>query len=185
MHFKKLLFAALFSSLLLNAENSIGLNINDKDLELQASVNLFSTYEGDTGYILDGSYLNTNIDKIFCISIIGENTFQGSENLSLGFGAKVVFTQNFVATPLLAKAHFVLPINANVPTTSINTSLAYAPSILSFTDAKNYTEFRIEADIEIISNIHIFTGYRNIDTRYKTYDKIFNSSFYGGMKLNF
>lgn len=119
------------------------------------------------------------------LSFTGENTFQNIENLSLGFGLKTVFTNNFLSLPLIAKAHLILPFANTVPITTIMTSIAYAPSILSFSDAKTYKEFKLEADMEIISNVHIFTGYRNIDTEYYTYNKTFNNSFYAGLKLSF
>ncbi|HFD14513.1 MAG TPA: hypothetical protein ENJ34_04325 [Epsilonproteobacteria bacterium] len=185
MHFKKFLFGILFSFVTLQAENSVGLNINNEDLELQASVDMFSAYEGSTTYVLDGSYLHTNTNNMFRVAFTGENTFQSLEGLSLGFGAKAVFADNFMSIPLLAKANLILPFGDTVPTTSLNTSFAYAPSILSFVDAQSYTEFKLEADMEVISNIHLFTGYRNIDTEYNTHDKTFNDSFYGGMKLSF
>jgi len=185
MYYKKLLFSLLLVSVVVQAENSAGLNINSEDLELQASVNMFSAYEGSTTYILDGSYLHTNNDNMLRIGFIGENTFQSMENLSLGFGAKAVFTNNFMSVPLFAQANLILPFSDIVPTTTVSTSVAYAPSILSFIDAETYTEFKLEADMEVISNIHLFTGYRNIDTQYNTHDKTLNDSFYGGMKLSF
>ncbi len=185
MYSKKFLFGILFSFAILHAENSASLNINNNDLELQASVDMFSAYEGSTTYILDGSYLHTKTNNMFRVAFRGENTFQSLEGLSLGFGAKAVFADKFMSVPLLAKANLILPFGDTVPTTSINTSFAYAPSILSFVDAQSYTEFKLEADMEVISNIHLFTGYRNIDTKYNTHDKTFNDSFYGGMKLSF
>ncbi|SFV69547.1 hypothetical protein MNB_SV-3-560 [hydrothermal vent metagenome] len=185
MYLKKILFSLLLTLVTLQAESSVGLNINSEDLELQASVQMFSSSESTTAYIIDGAYLHTDHHNILRMGFRGENSFQNMGNLSLGFGAKAVFTDDFMALPLFAQANLILPFNSNIPTTTLSTSIAYAPSILSFIDAKNYTEFKLEADMEVISNIHLFTGYRNIDTDYETHDKTFNNSFYGGMKLSF
>jgi len=187
MSIKKLFFSSLLSLGMLHAQNTIGLNINSDDLEVLAAMNLntFADYSDSTTYVVDASYLHTDSDNLSTIGLSGENTFQGVEGLALAFGAKLVFADNFFALPLFGKASYALPLNDSIPTTSISTSLAYAPSVLSFSDAESYTEFRIEADMEVISNIHLFTGYRNIDTEYDRYDKTFNDSFYGGIKLSF
>ena len=187
MSVKKLFFSSLLSISMLHAQNTIGLNINSDDLEVLGAMNLnsFADYSDSTTYIIDASYLHTDGDNLSTIGLSGQNTLQGVEGLALAFGAKLVFADNYFALPLFGKASYALPLNDSIPTTSVAASLAYAPSVLSFSNAESYTEFRIEADMEVISNIHLYTGYRNIDTEYDRYDKTFNSSFYGGMKLSF
>lgn len=187
MYFKKLCLTSLLSLGLLHAQSNVGLNINNEDLEVFASIdiNALASYSDSTSYIIDASYLHTDGDNFTSVGIGAESIFQGVEGLTLGFGAKLVFASDFMALPLFAKAKYALPLNDMIPTTSLSTSLAYAPSVLSFRDAESYTEFRVEADMEVITNIHLFTGYRNIDTEYDTYDKTFNNSFYGGIKLSF
>jgi hypothetical protein len=187
MYFKKLFITALFFYSLLQAQSNIGLNINNEDLELSASIDLnaLTYYSDSTSYALDASYLHTDGDNLTTLGVSAESTFQGIEGLSLGLGIKSVFADDFISIPFFAKAKYTLPLHYNIPTTSFATSLAYAPSILSFSDAESYTEFRAEADMEIITNIHLFAGYRNIDTEYDNYDETFNNSFYGGMKLSF
>jgi hypothetical protein len=39
--------------------------------------------------------------------------------------------------------------------------------------------------MEVISNIHIFTGYSDFDTDYELRDYNFNDSFYGVLKVSF
>lgn len=187
MYLKKLCFTSLLSMGLLHAQSSVGLNINDEDLEVLASINLnaLTYYSDSTSYMIDASYLHTDGDNLTSIGVSAENSFQGIYGLALGFGAKLVFADDFMALPLLAKAKYTLPLNDSIPTTTLSTSLAYAPSVLTFRDGESYTEFRVEAGMEIITNVHLFAGYRNIDTEYETYDKTFNDSFYGGMKLSF
>ena len=187
MTLKKLLLTTLLLTGSLTAQSSIGIDINDEDVEILASINLNSlaNYADGTTYILDTSYLHTDGDNMSMIGVSGQNTLQGVPGLTLAFGAKVIFASDFMALPLMAKGIYTLPLNDSIPTTSLMTSFAYAPSVLSFRDGDNYSEFRLEADMEVISNVHIFTGYRNIDTDYEAGDHTFNNSFYGGLKLSF
>ena len=187
MTLKKLLLTTLLLTGSLTAQSSIGIDINDEDVEILASINLNSlaNYADGTTYILDTSYLHTDGDNMSMIGVSGQNTLQGVPGLTLAFGAKVIFASDFMALPLMAKGIYTLPLNDSIPTTSLMTSFAYAPSVLSFRDGDNYSEFKLEADMEVISNVHIFTGYRNIDTDYEAGDHTFNNSFYGGLKLSF
>ena len=94
-----------------------------------------------------------------------------------------------MALPLLGRVKYILPFDSDIPTTLLFASFAYAPSALTFSDGDTYSEFRAEADMEVISNIHVFAGYRNIDTDYEyadyTEEYNLNDSFYGGLKLSF
>lgn len=187
MYFKKLFLTTIFSLGLLHAQSNIGLNINDEDLEVTASIDLnaLTYYSDSTSYSLDASYLHTDGDDLTTLGVSAESTFQGVDGLSLGLGLKSVFTDDFIAIPFFAKARYTLPLNYSIPTTSVASSLAYSPSVLTFSDGESYMEFRIEADMEVVNNVHLFTGYRNIDTEYDHHDQTFNNSFYGGMKLSF
>jgi len=187
MAFKKLLLSTYLLATALHAQNSIGIDINSEDVEVLASVNLniLADYSNGTTYIIDMSYIHTDGDNMTRIGLLGHNTFQGVEGLSLSFGLKGVMANDFLAFPLTAKAVYALPLIDSIPTTSLAVSFSYAPSVLAFREADNYSDFRVEVDMEVISNIHIFTGYRNITTNYETVNKTFNNSFYGGLKLSF
>jgi len=187
MTIKKLLLATCILTGTLSAENTLAININKNDVELLGSVNINSLtgYADGTEYILNASHLHVDGDNLTTVGVVGQNSFQGIYGMTLAFGAKMVFTDNFTALPLIAKGTYALPFTDSVPTTSLSLTFAYAPPVLTFLDGQDYSEFRIEANMEVISNIHLFTGYRNIDTDYKTGDKNFNSSFYGGLKLSF
>lgn len=188
MYLKKICFTSLLSMGLLHAQSSVGLNVNDEDLEARASIDLnalTSSYSEGTSYTLDASYLHTDRDNLVTLGASAESTFQGVEGLAFGLGIKSVFTDDFIAVPLWVQAKYTLPFGYSVPKTTLATSFAYAPSVLAFRDGESYKEFRVEADMELVTNVHLFTGYRNIHTEYETYDKLFNNSFYGGMKLNF
>ncbi len=138
MYLKKLCLTTLFSLGLLHAQSNVGLNINDEDLEVSASVDLnaLASYSDSTAFKLDASYLHTDGDNLASFGVSAEGTFQGLEGLALGFGIKSVLTDDFIAIPFVAKARYTLPLNYNIPTTSLSTSLAYAPSVLTFSDAR-------------------------------------------------
>ena len=164
MTVKKLLLTTFLLTSTITAETSIGIDINNEDVELlgELNFNTLADYSSGTTYILSASYLHTDGDNMTTVGFSGQNTLQGAEGLTLAFGAKLIFAEDFMAA-----------------------SFAYAPSVLTFLDGETYSEFRLEADMEVISNVHIFTGYRNIDTDYEAGDYNFNDSFYAGMKLSF
>jgi len=172
---------------IVQAENSIGLDINSDDVEILASINLntLADYANGTTYILDINYLHTDGKNMTRIGFSGQNSLQGVEGLTLAFGLKGVLASHFLAFPLMAKAVYELPLIDSIPTTSLALSVAYAPSVLTFRDADSYSDFRIEADMEVIANVHLFTGYRNIVTNYDKGDQTFNNSFYSGLKISF
>jgi len=193
MTLKNVLISTLFFSSAIYAENSVGVDINQNDAEVFASMNLngLVDYENGTTYILDLNYLRSNKENMARVGIFGQNRIQGFRNLTLGFGFKSVLADNFLAFPLMVKGAYELPLSNNLPTTSVSLSLAYAPSAFSFRDAHNYADMRLEASMRIISNIHLFAGYRYISTNYNDKysqdfnDKTFNNSIYGGLKLSF
>jgi len=172
---------------IISAESSIGLDINSEDVELLGAYNLNSTigYTGGTSYLIDVSYLHNENNDLFTIGLSGENSLEAAPGLVFGFGFKTAFAEDFMAIPLLGKVKYILPFDSDIPTTSFLASFAYAPSVLTFSDGDTYSELRLEANMEVISNIHVFTGYRNIDTNYEFVDYNLNDSFYGGLKLSF
>ena len=172
---------------ILTAEDSIGLDVNSDDVEILGSINFNSAigYEGGTSYLVDASYLHNDDDNLFTLSLSGENSLEAAPGLVLGFGFKAAFSEDFMALPLLGRVKYILPFDSDIPKTHLLASFAYAPSVLTFLDGDTYSELRLEADMEVISNIHGFTGYRNIDTDYETYNRNINDNFYGGIKLSF
>jgi len=188
MSIKKISLLLLLSTATMFARNTIGLNINTDDFEVEGSLDLnsFSEYTGGTVISLDANYINTDKDDLFGIGISANNNFQGSEGLSIGLGAKYVNLDDYSALPFMLEAAYAIPIAESVPTASFSGTLLYAPSVLSFDDADNYFEFRAEAAMEVISAVSIYVGYRDIevDTVLNRTDT-YNSSFYGGMKIGF
>ncbi len=188
MNIQKILLSSLLTLTSIYAQSSIGFDVNDKDVEVLASVDLntFAEYsEGGMSYLIDASYLYADGDDLGSIGLGAQNTFEGAEGLAFGLGAKFVFADSFSALPLYGKAIYTLPLDSAIPTTSLAATFAYSPAVLSFSDAEHYKEFRAEANMQLAPSLHLFAGYRNIDTEYITIDKTFNDSFYGGMKFGF
>ncbi len=188
MSFNKLFLLILLSSVLLFSRNTVGLNINTEDLELtgEMDVNTFSEYTNGTMFVVNANYLNTIDDNLFGLGLSANNSYQGAEGLSLGFGAKFIYLENFMAFPLMAEATYAFMLMDNIPMASLSANILYAPTALSFDEANNYFEFRAEAAMEVINAVSLYVGYRDIETEYIDFDfETFNSSFYGGLKMSF
>jgi hypothetical protein len=183
---KKVLLSTLLSIGLLHA-GSIALNVNSNDVEVEGRLDITSAigYGSGTTYFLGGDYLHTDNDNLFKATFGASNTLSGAEGLSFTLGLEGVFADNYVAMPFFGEAALRLPLDEPIPATTLLAKLSYAPSVLSFVDADGYLEYRLEADMEVISNIHIYGGYRNIDTDYETHDYNLNDSWYGGLKISF
>ncbi len=178
----------IFSLLTLTVwSDTIGLNINNRDIEAEASFNLTSAigYGDGIDYFLGVDYLHTDNDSLVKAAFGASSTLSGAESLTLAFGLEAAFSDNFAALPLFGQAALRLPFDEPIPATSLVARVDYAPSALSFIDADSYLEYRFEADIEVIPNIHLYGGYRNIDTQYNIYDHTLNDSWYGGLKIGF
>lgn len=186
MSLLKPFFLSLSFGTLLYA-NSIGININENDVEASASIKLerFVSPTSSTVYLIDASYLNANGDNLSSFGISGKNALQTVEGVYLAFGAKFVTTRDYVALPLFARVDFVLPLDETIPETTLGATIAYAPPVLSYFNAAKYQEVRVEATMEVIPNILLYGGYRSIDTDYEPYEKLFTESLYGGLKLSF
>ncbi len=188
MSLKKLFTLLLLSTVLLFSRSTVGLNINTEDFELTGAtdINTFSEYTRGTIFIVDGNFLNTQDDSLFGLGLSANNSFQGKEGLSLGLGAKFIYLENFIALPLMVEAAYAVNIIEAMSPASFSAKLLYSPAVLSFDEASNYFEFRIEAAMEVINAVSIYVGYRDIEVEYiDLTSETFNSSFYGGLKMSF
>jgi hypothetical protein len=192
---KKLLIITLLLTSSIYAagdKGSFGLNINSDDLEVEGRVSLSTrtrTLEYRNFYI-DGNFINGEDDNLYGVGFYVENSPRGYSNITFDIGIRSIFSSNdkldetFVALPIIvgAKARMYL---GNLPKSALGFKLAYAPDPLSFSDAKSYFEYRIEVDMQLIENIDIYAGYRDIDTEYKSKDITFNSAGYAGFRFIF
>jgi len=186
-------FCAVSAFAMHNAE----LNINDKDLEVSAKVDmgqLNNSVEPDTIFVggkfyncdkKHSGHENANIDPFYELNFLMIK--EVNDALKVGMGAKLNFTKNFSSLPLGLQAEYKLPQRDLVPM-YLDGEIYYAPSALSFSDADSFVEYRVSYDIEIIENGRITLGYRHIDTDYKSDhggDFKYNSSWYIGFKIAF
>jgi hypothetical protein len=195
---KKMAMTTLFASSLLLAESGVGININEKDLEVEGildSRNLAILQTSSTIYQADFNFINVDSEKKLLGAGLGAtNKLEGVEGIELTFGAKFIwaddnldYTDNFLAVPLMAKVRYNFPpLLYNIPPVAVESKVLYAPKVLGFGDAENYSEFRVSADIEMIEQVRVYVGYRNIKTKYNNFtESILDNSFYAGLKVSY
>jgi hypothetical protein len=181
------------------AMHSVEININDKDLELAAKLDMgqfYNTIEPGTVFLgatflkADAAHSDYNSDAD--IESYQELNFLMKRNIaengfSIGLGVKVNHTENFTSIPLGVEAGLTLPTGGSIPV-SVGASIYYAPEVLAMQDAKDFLEYRVHVDVEVIQNGMITVGYRNIDLQYDVANSEtvnYNSSGYIGFKFAF
>jgi hypothetical protein len=202
--FKKILMSSIITTGLLSAQSGVGINVNANDLEIEGTLdsrNLALLQTSSTVYLGDFNFISKEDDdiksKLVGAGFGATNKLEGVEGVELTFGAKLILSNVkddrkniddwFSALPLMGMVHYTFPpLMFNIPPISIEGKVLYAPGALAFGDADNYSEFRFSADIEMIENVKIYAGYRNIVTGYPedtTY--LFSNGFYGGLKFTY
>lgn len=182
------------------AMHNFEININDKDLELAGKIDMGQfnqTVDPDTVFVgakfLKASHNHSDFNSDSEIDSFYEVNFLMKRNiaengLSLGLGVKMNHTQDFTTIPLGVEAGYKLPLDSAIPL-YLGASIYYAPEVLSMDDAKNFLEYRVHVDVEIIQNGMITVGYRNMDTNYdvnsNTSNINYNRSAYIGFKFAF
>jgi len=180
------------------AMHNIELNINDKDLEFGAKVDMGQfndAVDPDTVFIgakifnadEDNSDFNSNSDmnNYYETSFLMQRRV-GDSNLVIGLGVKFNGTKNFSSIPLGAEVTYKI-LDGAIPL-YLRGAVYYAPEILSLQDAKSFLEYRASLDVELITNGYVTLGYRSIDTNYdsdKGGDINYNKSAYLGIKFAF
>jgi len=177
------------------------ININDRDLELGAKLDMgqFNDSVEPNTIFIGGRFLNgqkenskdesgtalTKIDPFYEVNFLMKKAI-GDMGMSFGMGAKLNYTKNFSSMPLGLEFEYAIPAKKLVPM-YVYGSLYYAPSALSFSDAKDFIEYRMSYDVEVIENGRVTIGYRNINTNYDTPSGkvVYNDSFYAGFKFAF
>jgi len=181
------------------AMHSVEININDKDLELAGKLDMgqfYNTVEPGTVFLgakflnadsahSDASSSSTDLKSYQEMNFLMKRNI-ATNGLSLGLGVKLNHTENYTTIPLGVEAGFTLPIGGSIPI-SIGASLYYAPEVLAMQDAKDFLEYGIHLDVEVIQNGMITVGYRNLDMGFDGVSETFNynSSGYIGFKFAF
>lgn len=196
--FKKIALATLFTSALLMAESGVGININQEDFEVEGvldSRNLAALQTTSTIYQADFNFLNIKKndqnENLMGLGIGATNKVEGFEGVELTFGAKFIWSEvgssNFTALPLMGKIRYEFPpLMYNIPPVGLEAKALYASPALAFGDSEKYSELRFAADIEMIENVRIYVGYRNIHTGYEDVEsELFDNSYYAGLKFTY
>ena len=198
--FKKISLVTFCMSILLLAESGIGININEKDLEIEGildSRNLEAFQTSSTIFQADVNFLYDNENaKLIGAGLLATNKVEALEGVEASFGAKFIWAEvgnngatnnSFTAVPFMVKVRYTLPpLMYNIPPVSLDSRVLYAPKVLAFGDSTEYSEFRVNAEVEVIENVSLYAGYRNIKTEYKgVTNSLFNTGFYGGFKFTY
>jgi hypothetical protein len=175
------------------------ININDKDVDgkLQFDMGQFNTnIEPDAIFLgarmmkghRDHSDFSVDPKVLVEANFLMRRPFGAERAFTLGMGLKYDYTEfgdnRYSALPLGLEVGYRLPFDIPTPL-HIGGALYYAPEVLSFGDAHDFLEYRVNIDIEIIDNGRITTGYRNIDTNIEHHNLNYNSAFYLGFKFAF
>lgn len=169
-------------------------NINNEDIEAELKFDMGqfnSQLDVDSIYI-GGRYIYADkkgdADELIEISYLMQKPLQKMPDLRIGIGFKLnyssVHSYDFVSLPLGLEARYRLPLDTIVPL-YVGSKLYYAPSVLSFSDADSYFEWKVNMDIEVIERGLITLGYRYIDTDYQRSDVKFNRAAFVGFKFVF
>ncbi len=193
---------SLITSGVLFAQSSAGININENDLELEGvldSRNLAALQTSSTIFQADVNFINIDSTKqeaaLIGAGIGATNKLEGVEGVELTFGAKFIWADtkegniddSYTYLPLMAKIRYVFPpLMFNIPPVSMEGKMLYAPGALAFGDAEKYSEFKAIADMEMIQNVKVYGGYRNIITGFKgNTDYTFNNGWFAGLKFTY
>lgn len=184
---KKILMGSLLASSLLLANNSLEVNINSDTLEVEADLYLNKHYNvsNDSNYYLTVGHVRTEDDKKETQSLTTAglkviNPYTDDNGISFGLGIKSVYTNQ------MSKTFFALPLSGYTRVEMseviyIDGEISYAPKVLSFSDARTYTDMKVKFNYKMLSDGYVFLGARSIKTKYEngTTSKFDTAAFVG------
>jgi hypothetical protein len=193
--FFKLLTANILLAGSLFATSAFQLNINDETVEGSADLylnNNFNLSNSSNYYLNIGAMLNEgesdSVDnRVFYTGFKVMNPLKNSAGLSFGIGMKgIYFTVNknndYFTTPIELYANY--EINDML---LVQSQIAYAPKILSFSGINSYKEFRAKLNYKILADGYVFAGYRMMEASHEDYSKNINidESLFAGFEVRF
>ena len=190
---KKILLGSLFITSMLLASNSVQININNDTLEARGDLYLNNIYNvnDSSNYYFTVSYLGTESDsthtsqRLTTAGLKVLNPYTDDNGISLGIGMKAVYTnqnaKTFLSMPLCAYAKFEL--NDLV---YFDLEAAYAPRVLSFSNAEGYQDMRIKANYKVLEDGYVYIGARDITTKYESSAEVrYDTSAFVGYEIKF
>jgi hypothetical protein len=192
------LFIGLLFSLPLWAFHSAEVNINEKDFEgaLMFDIGQFNeSLRPDTTFVgasyIKGSESHSDFSKtegMIGADFLLQQAIGAYPALTVGMGVKYRYVKvedtSFSAIPIGLELKYAIPVGIRIPI-HVGGMFYYSPEVLSFDKAKNYIEYRLYGDVELIERGHIVVGYRNIDTNFKYIDRTYNDSWFFGFRFQF
>jgi len=177
------------------AMHTAEINVNDTDLEIGAKLDIAqfnNTTEPDTIFTgvrflhatdKNSDFAKGTIKDFYELNFLMKREVSTSP-LAIGLGVKLNHTESFTTIPLGVELSYELPAGDVIPL-YLSGSLYYAPEVLSMENAKNFLEYRVSFDMEVIEHGNITVGYRSIQTNYVARDMSYNKSAYIGFKFAF
>ncbi|GEM_PF-464444 len=188
------------------AMHGVDININDKDLEFGANLDMgqfVNTIEPNTLFVgarylkgsEDHSDFSKNNNAFYEANFLMQKAIPNSD-VTIGLGVKLNHTRydagaknlDFTSVPLGVELGYKLPVRTPVPF-YLGGKIYYAPEVLCMNDAQSFLQYGVNLDVEVIPNGRITVGYRNIDTNYDvaghTQNANYNRSAYAGFKFQF
>jgi len=171
------------------------INVNDTDVAVGAKfdVGQFNHSVEPDRMFFGAKFLNADkehssdrdakIDPFFELNFLLMQPV-GNAGMNLGLGMKFNYTKDFASVPLGVEFAYKIPAKKLIPM-YLHGSLYYAPDVLAFNDAKDFLEYTLGYDIEVIENGRFTFGFRNLDTNYNTGNFTYNKSWYVGFKIGF
>ena len=184
---KKILIGSIIASTLLLGNNAVEVNINNDTLEVEADIYLNKYYDvsNSSNYYLTLGHLRTENDNEETQSLTTAglkviNPFTDDNGISFGLGMKSVYTNQ------LSKTFFALPLSVYgrvefSEVIYVDAEVSYAPKVLSFSDAKSYTDMKAKFNYKVLADGYVFIGARAIETKYEngTSSKFDTTAFLG------
>jgi hypothetical protein len=118
-----------------------------------------------------------------------------NRNLEFALGYKFIYSNNkfynddFISSPLYVKFNYILnqtsilrfSRNYKLPPIKLLSQFSYAPIILSYNEAKIYSDIQLGIQIPIVDNIDLSISYKYIKEQFnKDYDiEVSNNLFFG------
>jgi len=176
------------------AMHNAEININNKDLELSAKMDMgqFNYNVEPDSVFVGAKYLHAdekysdlnNVDDYYELNFLMKQKVDN--DFTFGLGVKVNHTAGFTGVPLGVEAGYKMPVDMKIPL-YLGASLYYSPDVLSVDGADGFLEYRVNLDIKVIENGSITLGYRSLDIDYgDTRNSVqYNASAYAGFKFDF
>lgn len=167
--------------------DSLDVNIHDNALRVTYATALGAP---ERGLQLDGGYLYAKnpgeSDHLLHVGlqVAGQN-WSNAGTFDIGVGGRLIYadTKPGNALDLAFGGHVRFsPINR----IGIGGQIFYAPKITSTLDSEEYTEWRVTADYQLLTQAFVYVGYRHVETKFKnkgTY--VLDDNLNLGMKLLF